>query len=187
MTIPLVSDDVRIQAFYEHLRGNGESHRMSEMLAFQQAPRAMTDAVFFEGFGTLDKQFAGDEKVRDQVIKRAMASGYKPNNNDVYLSALARYPGDPEAFVPATGGRGHVKKVCEKRGWECDGAVQTTFAGPCPRIPGCCVPNWPARVIAWVGEPVSWDQPGPAPAVLLPSVSTNKLDSAPSGPRNDQS
>lgn len=130
MTLPLISDNVGVQAFYEHLRGKGESHRMSEMLAFQQPPRAMTDAVFFEGFGTLDKQFAGDERVRDQVIKRAMAGGYKPNNNDVYLSALARYPGDPEAFVPATGGRGHIKAVCEKRGWECDGAVKTKRKEP---------------------------------------------------------
>lgn len=130
MKIPLVSSNVGTQAFYEHLRGKGESHKMSEMLAFQQAPRAMTDAVFFEGFGTIDKQFAGDEKVRDQIIKRSMAAGYKPGNNDVYLSALARYPGDPEAFVPATGGRGHIKAVCEKRGWESDGAVQTKRREP---------------------------------------------------------
>ena len=130
MTLPLVSDNISVQAFYEYLRGKGESHNMAEMLAFQQAPRAMTDAVFFEGFGTIEKQFAGDEKVRDQLIKRARAAGYNPNPNDVYLSAIARYPGDPEAFVPATGGRGHIKKVLTERGWESDGAVKTKARQP---------------------------------------------------------
>ena len=130
MEMPLVSNDVHVQSFYEYLRGNGETHRMSEMLAFRQAPRGLTDAVFFEGFGTIEKQFAGDEKVRDHLIRRAMKEGYKPNANDVYLSALARYPGDPEAFVPATGGRGHIKAVCEKRGWEADGAVKTKRREP---------------------------------------------------------
>lgn len=130
MTTPLISDNIAVQAFYEHLRGEGESHNIAEMLAFQQAPRGMTDAVFFEGYGTIDKQFAGDEKVRDQIIKRAKASGYKVNQNDVYLSALARYPGDPEAFVPATGGRGHIKEVCERRGTACEGAVTTKYREP---------------------------------------------------------
>lgn len=130
MTYPLISDNIGVQACYEFLRGNGESHKMSEMLAFRQPPRAQTDREFFEGFGTLEKQFRGDEQIRDRVIKIAINNGYKPNANDVYLSSLANYPGDPEAFVPATGGRGHIKSVCEKRGWECDGTVKTKYQEP---------------------------------------------------------
>ena len=127
---PLVSQDPNLQAFYEWLRGKGNSHKMAEMLAFREAPRTNTDREFFEGMGTLSKQFPGEEKMLDQVVAVAKSKGYKPNANDVYLSALAKYPGDPKAFVPATGGRGHIQKVCEDRGWECDGTVKTKYREP---------------------------------------------------------
>ena len=127
---PIVSHNPKLQAYYEWLRRNGNSHNLADMLAFRQAPRANTDREFFEGMGTLDTQFSGDEAMRDRLIAKAKSKGYKPNPNDVYLSSLARYPGDPEAFVPATGGRGHIKAVCEKRGWECDGSVKTKYREP---------------------------------------------------------
>lgn len=37
------------------------------------------------------------------------------------MASLARYPGDPEAWVSS---RSEVKKICEKRGWNCDGQVK---------------------------------------------------------------
>lgn len=39
----------------------------------------------------------------------------------VYLSGLARFPGDPRALVD---GRGDVRKICEQEGWGCDGSVK---------------------------------------------------------------
>lgn len=97
--------------------------RFAEMLALRSPPKAMTDREFFEGRGTLDKQFEGNQEALDRVIKPAMKRGYKPNPNDVYTPALAAYPGDPKAFVPATGGRGHIEKVIRDRGWSIEGAV----------------------------------------------------------------
>lgn len=119
----IVSSNPVTQGFYEHCRDEGNSHRMAEMLAFQQAPRCNTDREFFEGVGTLAKQFEGDEKVLDQITRNSMKHGHKPNANDMYVSALAKFPGDPKAFVPASGGRGHVQEVCEQRGWACSGSV----------------------------------------------------------------
>jgi len=130
VTYQVISDNMELQAFYEWLRDKGNTHKMAEMLAYQEAPRARTDREFFEGIGTLDKQFEGDEKVRDHVIATAKHNGYKPNCNDVYLSQLARFPGDPEAFVSPSGGRGQIQDTCERRGWECHGTVNTQYREP---------------------------------------------------------
>jgi hypothetical protein len=121
---PIISDDPAVQAFYENSRRDGNSHNIAEMCALRSAPRGMTDNVFFEGVGTLAKQFEGDERVLEKVTKTAMAHGYKPNPNDFYNSSLAAFVGDPKAFIPASGGRGHVQAVCEERGWSCQGAVK---------------------------------------------------------------
>jgi hypothetical protein len=123
---PTISDNPRTQAFYESMRRKGESHNMAEMLAVREAPGVETDSTFFAGIGTLAKQFEGDEKVLEHVVSRAKALGYNPNPNDFYNGALVDPeigPGDPAAFVPATGGRGHVRKVCEQRDWSCSGSV----------------------------------------------------------------
>jgi hypothetical protein len=130
MDYPVVSEDPFVQGFYEHVRDGGDSHRMAEMLAFRQAPRANTDREFFEGRGTLETQFSGTPDALNYVIRNAMKHGYKPNPNDVYTSALARFPGDPQAFVPATGGRGHIQAVCERRGWACEGSVNVKSREP---------------------------------------------------------
>ena len=42
----------------------GMTPRMAEMLALRKAPRVMTDSVFFEGRGTLDKQFGEKDELR---------------------------------------------------------------------------------------------------------------------------
>jgi len=130
VTYPRISSNIEVQTYYEWLRGKGESHNMSEMLAFGQPPRARTDREFFEGIGTLEKQFSYDGKMHEGVVKLAMKHGYKPNNNDVYLSSLARFVGDPEAFVSPTGGRGQIQETCERRGWECHGTVNTKYREP---------------------------------------------------------
>lgn len=122
--VTTISNDPAVQARYVECLSNGCAPRLAEMLAFQSAPKAMTDREFFEGRGTLAKQFSGEEAVLEKVIAAAKKRGYVPNANDVYCAGLADSIGDPAAFVPATGGRGHVQQVCEQRGWACDGAVQ---------------------------------------------------------------
>lgn len=86
-------------------------------------PGALTDRELFAGHGRLADQFDGDPVGFRAVIDGAHARGYNPNPNDVYLPTLADDIGDPAAFVPASGGRGHIKKVCEARGDECHGLV----------------------------------------------------------------
>lgn len=128
--IEIVSDNPLTQAFYEEMRSRGESHNMAELLALRQFPGTMTDREFFEGQGTLADQFKGDEAMLNTIIERARSKGYNPNPNDVYVSALANDVGDPLAFVPPTGGRGHIQKVCEKRGTSCHGAVEVKGRQP---------------------------------------------------------
>lgn len=70
----------------------GSSPRLADMLASRQAPALMTDAVFMQGHPEARK----------------------------YMPSLARFPGDPEAFVS---GRGDIDRVLRERGWGAEGAV----------------------------------------------------------------
>lgn len=106
-------------------RRNGSSHRFAEMCACQSPPGCMTDAIYFAGQPQLCDQFASDAQFKT-VLGIAKKHGYKPNMHDVYVPGLARFQGDPEAFVPQSGGRGYIRRLCERRGWECDGAVKVS-------------------------------------------------------------
>lgn len=108
------------EQIYQAAIANGESAMMADLLASRRAPASRTDREFFAGRPKLDEQFK-DERTLNEYVKRARKKGYNPNPNDVYLSQLARFPGDPEAFV--SGGRNQIKRVLEKRGWGCEGIV----------------------------------------------------------------
>lgn len=97
--------------------------RMVQGNYFAPAPGTLSDREFFAGRGTLADQFQGDEQTLKLLVAEAQRRGYTPGPNDVYTPTLARDFGDPLAFVPPTGGRGHIKKVCEMRGDECQGLV----------------------------------------------------------------
>lgn len=90
----------------------------------RRGPAPKTDTSFFAGFGTLSKQFEGDEAALERIVSSARASGYNPNADDVYQPGLAEYEGDPSAFVPREGARGHIRRVCEERGMACHGSVE---------------------------------------------------------------
>lgn len=100
-----------------------DESRLADMLAARQAPGGQTDTSFFAGHDQTVGKLIEKDPTFGQALKRAVAQGYKPNPNDVYLPALANNVGDPAAFVPATGGKGHIKKVCESRNWNCEGTV----------------------------------------------------------------
>jgi len=110
-------------ALYTKLRREGQSHRFSEMVATQRPPRCMTDDVFFAGLPRLaDQMTPGQLKY---YVAQARKHGHEPSADSVYHSGLARFPGDPQAFVTRSMGRGYIKKLCEERGWACHGAVES--------------------------------------------------------------
>jgi hypothetical protein len=97
----------------------GCSERLATMLALGRPPAAMTDSVFLAGFGANGGQFDGMEAVGDFYRGKAEAEGQQ-TKGAVYLSGLARYPGDPEAWIRS---RGDVARVLDARGWGAEGAV----------------------------------------------------------------
>jgi hypothetical protein len=105
-------------ARYADMLGSGESHNMAFMLSCRQFPNVKTDATFLKGLQTGDQfgDCAGLGLGYKQITEE---KGYNTAGK-VYLSQLARYPGDPEAWVS---GRGDVERVCRDRGYTCEGAV----------------------------------------------------------------
>lgn len=105
----------------EQFRGDrAESHaRFRRMMASGCGPGVMTDAVFLEGHCN-GSQFEKTPHVGDVYEKEAAAAGVDVKGK-VYMSGLARFPGDPLAWVA---GRGDVARICTERGWACDGAVK---------------------------------------------------------------
>lgn len=91
-------------------------------VASRQFPGLNTDTTFLADRGTLENQFDTEQDLQ-RVVQGAAKKGYKPKPTDVYLSGLARHPGDPEAFVNGGDAKAHIRKVCEKRGIGCAGSV----------------------------------------------------------------
>ena len=133
----VVSSDPVQQALYVKVRKNlrrqaraeGKpssdisDHRFAEMLALRQPPKSLTDREFYEGHGTLDKQFGGDTESLERVVKAAKRQGYNPGVHDVYVPTIAKCEGDPRAFIH--GGRGQVSSLLKSRGEEGRGIVKT--------------------------------------------------------------
>jgi hypothetical protein len=137
MSYPIISSDPTRQSFYVQMRKEGTSHNFAEMCALQQAPRCTTDVELFRGVGTLEKQIKHPVTLK-RLIAAAKAKGYTPGPNDFYCDGLADDFGDPKAFIPPTGGRGHIKKVCEERDVDCHGLVKVKRqfkSAPKPDVP----------------------------------------------------
>jgi len=153
VTVPheVISSGARSIAIYLDSIAKGTVPRMAEMFALQSPPRAMTDAVMFEGIGSLSKQYDGEDVYLKEIISASRAHGHEPGKNDMYMENLARFKGDPEAFVPPTGGRGHIQKVCESRGIPCDGSVKVKGRDPAPpkkvRLGGDMVDQIESRMV----------------------------------------
>jgi hypothetical protein len=102
---------------YARMRRMGESHRMAEILALRTFPATRTDKEFLKG---THEQFADAPGVGDRYKAIAEAHGLNTNGL-VYIRGLARFPGDPQAWVS---GRGDVSRIAEERGWGVHGAVE---------------------------------------------------------------
>lgn len=113
-----VSHRALIQARYVAHILDGDSHLMADMLAHAKPPQSKTDREFLRGHCN-GSQFEDTPYIGDGYRQMALENGVNPKGK-IYLGTLARFPGDPEAWVS---GRGDVQKVCEMRGWGCEGSV----------------------------------------------------------------
>ena len=102
---------------YARMRRIGESHRMAELLALRAFPATRTDSEFLKG---THEQFADTPELGDKYKAIAEAHGLNTNGL-VYIRGLARFPGDPQAWIS---GRGDVTRIAEERGWGVSGAVE---------------------------------------------------------------
>lgn len=122
------SDDVML-AYYK-MRFLGQSHNMAEMLATRSFPGIRgTDSTFMQGTHMQDG-------LLDGVRQRMAAQAGVDTNGRRYISGLARFPGDPEAWVS---GLSDVKRICTDRGWNCHGAFEheapEPLFSPAPDVP----------------------------------------------------
>lgn len=113
--------------------GEGTSRNLALMFALGQPPMSNTDREFLFGHCN-GSQFENRPEHGDAYAQVAREQGVD-TAGAVYLSGLAAYPGDPRAWVR---GRGDAQKVCEDRGWDCDGAV-TVKAAKKDHAPGPAV------------------------------------------------
>lgn len=125
----MLSIGVNRGSLYMMRRMIGCSHSMAEIIALQSYPGLATDATFFEGQKPLYDQFESQKNL-NRYLKQAKKHGFTPSINSTYISSIARFPGDPEAFVDRTQGRGYIRRLMEKRGWACEGAVNVEAREP---------------------------------------------------------
>ena len=127
-----VSSDREIQARYVRMRESGESHNMAEMLACRAFPNLRTDVAFW--MGRVNGNQFEDTPGLGNTYRQVAESRGQSTTGKYYQSGLARFPGDPEAWVT---GRGDVERVLRSRGWGCEGIVNITAEDrpPIPDIP----------------------------------------------------
>lgn len=120
---PFVSDVESVQAHYELCRQNGCAHALAEMLATRTFPGTKgTDRSFMQGrmHQTGGQQFEHlPQWMGQEYVRKALAAGVNPTGK-WYSGGLARFPGDPKAWVD---GLSDVKRVAEERGAEVSGAI----------------------------------------------------------------
>jgi hypothetical protein len=124
-----ISDTPAVQKRYEALIRKGESHAIAEMLAVRKAPGCVTDDTFFAGTKN-GQQFSGNvmqEFQGDLLASKLRKAGGSPAGKK-YLGQLARFTGDPEAWVST---RGEVKAILEKNNWGAQGQVKRSIVDSC--------------------------------------------------------
>lgn len=122
----LRSQPIEIRAVlfsYWDMRQKGASPKLAEMLVLQSPPMSNSDREFLHGHCNGNQFGKGplSNDLGDRMKTVAEAEGQSINGK-VYIGGLARYPGDPQAWVSD---RGDVKRVIESRpGWKCSGSVE---------------------------------------------------------------
>ena len=114
---------------YAKARRNNAGDTFASMVSLQKAAKGMTDDVFFSGVPTLAEQFGSQVRLK-RLVANCQKAGFTPGPYDVYQSGLARFPNDPQAVVSRSQGRGYIKRLCEQRGWACEGGVNVNHRQP---------------------------------------------------------
>lgn len=92
--------------------------RETKLFRVREVHGLQTDSVFMSG-SHVDDGFGTDNRSRQYALALARKAGVSTAGRR-YCPSLARYKGDPRAWVD---GRGHVKDVCIAEGWGCEGDV----------------------------------------------------------------
>lgn len=126
-------DGYEVQEFeYRAATQARDEKNLLEMLNAGRPPHGISDCTFMRGTAN-GRQFDGQEHVGDRYRAVTEQNGGS-HVGKKYISGLARFPGDPEAWVDS---RGDVERVLEKRGWGCEGSVNVKAKEPIdPPRPG---------------------------------------------------
>lgn len=100
----------------------GDARRMREILESHTTPGLSTDSTFFAGIGSLNQQIA-DPRSRERLHKNAKRMGIPLTGNEFYQPGLAKFPGDPRACIPHSGGKEQIRKMIEEKGTGSEGAI----------------------------------------------------------------
>lgn len=101
--------------------------RFDEMVENCCPPMSNTDREFMEGHCN-GNQFEKTPEIGDDYRQRCHEAGGTTHGKK-YLSQLARFPGDPEAWVSS---RSDAQRVLEARGWGSTGSVTVKAREPEP-------------------------------------------------------
>lgn len=112
-----------VQSRYEQMLADGLSPKLAEMFALQKPPQSFTDVEFLKG---RHEQFAKRPQDGDKVAKISAKHGLTSTKGLTYVPSIAAFPGDPEAWVS---GKGDIQRVCEARGYTCEGDVTVKSTG----------------------------------------------------------
>jgi hypothetical protein len=104
---------------------NGCTPKLAAMLATRSFPGFSTDDTFMKG-GKSGEQFASNPGMYTHFAQMAEADGVSICGRK-YIHGLARFPGDPEAWVS---GKSDVLRILKERGWASTGAVEYTPPEP---------------------------------------------------------
>lgn len=131
---PVVSENVSRQAFYVAMRLEGTSHSLAETLALQLPPGTKgTDRAYMEG-RVCGNQFEKHPAIGNYYRKIANKAGVSTTGK-YYSGQLARFPGDPQAWVSSID---DVKRVADKENLGVQGAVNRTsvrgITDPAPTV-----------------------------------------------------
>lgn len=97
-----------------------DAARLAEMFAARQPPGTRgTDRAFLQDRHN-GKQFEKEPAVGDRYASAARRAGVSTAGR-VYHSGLARFPGDPAAWISDTG---DLRKRCETMGKSCTGIIE---------------------------------------------------------------
>jgi hypothetical protein len=99
-----------------------DERRMAEIIATRTTPGdGLTDRAFMEGFLTGHDDGLVGESAQDYREKYRAATGSYPSGRR-YMSGVARFPGDPRAWVDSMA---DVRKICEEDNlsWQYAGKV----------------------------------------------------------------